>query len=90
MLLFLEPLVFQVGKKFDVLDLKNKWCVATIKRIQGRLVYFGYDGWAINWDEWIPMSSHRIAIAGTYQTLPRGLYKWLGDRKTCPMCMESV
>jgi hypothetical protein len=42
------------------------WCTGTIKSVNEKEVFIHYEGWGSEYDEFIPLSSHRIAPHGLY------------------------
>lgn len=42
------------------------WCTGTIKSINEKEIFIHYDGWGNEYDEFIPLTSHRIAPHGLY------------------------
>ena len=65
------------GDEVDILDTSLEWCrgvvVAANKEKKSLLVH--YHGWSCQWDEWVPVSSERIApplsnVSNQLYTLP--------------------
>jgi len=44
-----------------VKDTIDQWLEAQIIQVRNNMVYVHYNGWGTRWDEWIEMSSPRIA-----------------------------
>lgn len=62
----LEDRLLATGTELDVQDTDMRWLEAKVLQVHGRSVYITYVRYSIEWDEWIEMSSPRIAAAGTF------------------------
>lgn len=51
----------QDGQKLDVKDTENIWCLATVVEASITRVYIHYDEYHKKYDEWILLTSERIA-----------------------------
>lgn len=61
----------KAGDKLDVLDTEHIWCQAVVElkiRTSNKkpLLYLHYDGWSRKYDEYMFITSRRIAPNGTY------------------------
>lgn len=52
---------YEIGQWVDVKDTIDQWLEAQIIQVRNNQVYVHYNGWGTRWDEWIEMSSPRIA-----------------------------
>lgn len=52
----LKPGVF-----IDALDSINAWCVASIVEVDENMLKIHFDGWPTKWDEWMRVTSYKIA-----------------------------
>ena len=57
---------FKIGQWIDVKDTINQWLEAEVIDTDGDKVFVHYNGWGERWDEWIDMSSDRIAYFRTH------------------------
>ena len=57
---------FSLGQWIDVKDTINQWLEAEVIDKTDDKVYVHYNGWGERWDEWIDMSSDRIAFFRTH------------------------
>lgn len=57
---------FEIGQWIDVKDTIDKWLEAEVVKIARDAVKVHYRGWSEDWDEWIPISSKRIAFFRTH------------------------
>jgi len=62
----LNDRVLQLGEWIDVRDTVNKWCCGNIVEVKDKKVYIHYNGWSEKWNEWMDMSSPRIAKFGRF------------------------
>ena len=49
------------GLFIDALDSINTWCVATIVEVDENMLKVHFDGWPNKWDEWMRITSYKIA-----------------------------
>jgi hypothetical protein len=66
---------YDKGDMIDCLDTEIKWLNAEVKDISanGLMVLVGYTNFDPKWDEWIHVSSPRLATKGRFSSLePRG------------------
>ena len=56
----------EIGQWVDVKDTIDMWLEAEVIGIREHQVYVHYNGWGRRWDEWIDMSSPRIATFRSY------------------------
>jgi hypothetical protein len=54
------------GQWLDVLDTVNQWLEATVIDTDDNRVYVHYNGWPSRWDEWLDVSSPRVAPFRTW------------------------
>mmetsp|Transcript_11832 Transcript_11832/g.15463 ORF Transcript_11832/g.15463 Transcript_11832/m.15463 type:complete len:169 (+) Transcript_11832:191-697(+) len=58
---------FDISDGLDILDVQGKaWSAAQIKDRNGKQVMVHYHGWNSRWDEWIDITSKRLAPPGTH------------------------
>lgn len=50
----------------DAKDTIDQWLEAQVTNIRDNQIYIHYNGWGARWDEWIEISSHRIAVFRTH------------------------
>lgn len=55
-----------VGDRVDVMDSSFIWCVAIVREILNNSIRVHFDGWGKEYDEYIPLESHRLAKFGFY------------------------
>lgn len=60
-----DPEALEVGDVVDCQDSVRKWCVATVVERKEDKVRIRYKGWGARWDDTLPVTSNRIAKAGT-------------------------
>lgn len=76
------------GEKLDVLDTEHIWCTAIVElKIQASqqttpLLLVHYDGWSRKYDEYLLLTSKRIA--------PNGLYTTRTDIPRYRMCNDNM
>lgn len=56
----------RLGQWIDVKDTIDQWLEAEVINIEDDKVYVHYNGWGSRWDEWIELSSPRIAPFRTH------------------------
>jgi hypothetical protein len=49
------------GLYLDSLDSINAWCLASITDVDENLIKVHFDGWPGKWDEWMKISSYKVA-----------------------------
>lgn len=57
---------FQVGQWVDVKDSIDQWLEGQIAKLRGNRAFIHYNGWGNRWDEWIDLTSPRIALFRTH------------------------
>jgi len=56
----------KVGQWIDAKDSINQWLEAKVTKIKDNQAYIHYNGWGNRWDEWIDITSPRIALFRTH------------------------
>jgi hypothetical protein len=56
----------KIGQWVDAKDTINQWLEAQVVEVRNNRAYIHYNGWGTRWDEWIDMSSPRIALFRTH------------------------
>jgi hypothetical protein len=61
------------GAQIEVLDTVNKWYDATVMELDTvrGAIRVHYNCWSSKWDEWLPLSSPRLALIGTHASAYR-------------------
>jgi len=62
----LNDRVLELGEWVDVRDTVNKWCCGRIVEIKDKKVFVHYNGWSEKWNEWMDMSTSRVAKFGKW------------------------
>jgi len=78
----------QVGDIIDVLDTVKIWypCYIMQTNWERREIFIHYYGWSDRWDEWIPLTSSRLAPLWTQKhKYGRPAYS---TSKTCKICIS--
>eukprot|EP00826_Nyctotherus_ovalis_P053153 TRINITY_DN685_c0_g5_i1.p1 TRINITY_DN685_c0_g5~~TRINITY_DN685_c0_g5_i1.p1 ORF type:complete len:414 (+),score=65.78 TRINITY_DN685_c0_g5_i1:524-1765(+) len=57
---------FQIGQWVDVKDSIDQWLEGQIAKLRGNRAFIHYNGWGNRWDEWIDLTSPRIALFRTH------------------------
>jgi hypothetical protein len=65
----LQDRKIQANDDIDCLDTDLKWLKAKVREVQGNKVFVHYCGFHKKWDEWIAMTSPRIAKFGRFSPL---------------------
>jgi mbt repeat len=60
----------KVGTELDARDFLNDWYMARVLQVTARRVQMHYIGWGSQYDEWISVSSDRLAPVNTHTTGP--------------------
>ena len=64
-----RPEVWEVGYLCDGLDrYRSPWCVVKVIEVEGDRVKIHFQGWAARWEEWVEVSSDRLAPHKTKST----------------------
>jgi hypothetical protein len=53
---------FELGQWLDVKDTIDQWLEAEVIEIRESEIKIHYNGWGVRWDEWIDVSSQRVAF----------------------------
>jgi hypothetical protein len=61
-----EKRELKVGQWVDVKDTINQWLEAQVVEVGDGKAFIHYNGWGTRWDEWVEMSSQRIAVFRTH------------------------
>lgn len=59
---FASAMNFQVGQWIDIKDSIDQWLEGQIIEIRAGKAFVHYNGWGNRWDEWIDLTSPRIAL----------------------------
>lgn len=62
------PPRFKLGDVLDAEDTVHRWRIARVIDTMPGKVRIHYEGWENRWDEWIELTSARLAPRGTHQT----------------------
>ena len=79
----------EVGEKIDVRDTDYIWCIGTVRMIiesatREPIIAVHYEGWNMWYDEFLPLSSQRLARLGFYtdrDDIPRYKMRLVGEDK---------
>lgn len=72
-----EEFPYFVGQHLDVLDSVNRWSEAEVRAIdkRKRSIRITYLFWSETFDEWVEISSERVAPLHTHTYFPGGVLK---------------
>jgi hypothetical protein len=62
----IQRILYVIGNRIDVLDTIQHWRIAKIVATRTDNVFVHFESYSDHWDEWIPMSSNRLAALHTH------------------------
>jgi len=80
----------EVGEKIDVRDTDYIWCIGTVRMVvesalKEPIIAIHYEGWNMWYDEFLPLSSPRLARLGFYtdrDDIPKYKMKVVGENNS--------
>lgn len=76
---------FEINDEIDAQDAQGKWYESTVRMVKEGKVCIHFNGWASNWDEWVPVDSERLAPKNTHTTGPFIPSSWQGLQRAHSM-----